>query len=668
LHGFGAVVTSLAWKVNRLRAMGVSEVVYRLRQSVRASVEQLGFGLAKPTMARGTCGLAWSSPLARDFNASRYLTAADEVLAGRFDVFAMRGLALGFPPNWNRDPKTQINAPMVFGKELNYRDERIVGDIKYLWEPNRHLELVTLAQAYYLSGDERLALACRHLLESWFEQCPYPFGANWTSSLEHGVRLVNWAVAWHLLGAESSSLFIGAEGQDFRQRWFDSIFQHCHFIAGHLSRHSSANNHLLGELTGLFVGSLTWPMWPQSERWRQLAEREFEAEALKQTSPDGVNREQAFLYHHWVADMMLLGLLFGRSNGAVMGSEFEARLESMLDFVVAVMDTAGHVPAVGDADDAVMVRFSHAPEFDVYKSLLATGAVLFRRPIFAAKAGIFDDKSRWLLGDGAQIVFDDLKAQATPCHMFRRAFADGGYWVLGSRFDTSLELRIVADAGPLGYLGTAAHGHADALAFTLSFAGQQLLIDPGTYAYHTQSKWRDYFRGTSAHNTVRVDGLDQSVIGGNFLWLRHLAAKCLRWEDRNEKCVWIGEHDGYQRLRDPLMHRREIVLDKTSSLIEVFDTLTCADRHFIEVFWHFSENCVLTCAGRVVHVSCGEASMTLEMPGCDWIPTIVVGQDDPPSGWISRRFDEKAASPTLKWSGEALATCSLRTVITLELT
>ena len=80
---------------------------------------------------------------------------------------------------------------------------------------------------------------------------------------------------------------------------------------------------------------------------------------------------------------------------------------------------------------------------------------------------------------------------------------------------------------PLGYLSIAAHGHADALSFTLSVGGNEILIDPGTFAYHTQKRWREYFRGTSAHNTLRVDGADQSVPGGNFLWTQHSQTRVL---------------------------------------------------------------------------------------------------------------------------------------------
>ena len=141
------------------------------------------------------------------------------------------------------------------------------------------------------------------------------------------------------------------------------------------------------------------------------------------------------------------------------------------------------------------------------------------------KAGALDDKTRWLLGDGADADFAALPTTGARLPV-RPAFPAGGYHILGCDFETGNEIRVVVDAGPLGYQTIAAHGHADALSFTLSVGGLEFLIDPGTYAYHTQRPWRDYFRGTGAHNTVRVDGLDQSRSGGNFMWLKKANAGC----------------------------------------------------------------------------------------------------------------------------------------------
>ena len=658
------------WKLNRLRVMGAAEIAYRVQQALCARLEQRGIGLASPGVPQDRTGSPWCATQAAIRDVEPYRAAADRILAGRFDVFALPA-ELGFPPRWNRDPKTGTEAPLTFGKTLNYRDEQVVGDIKYLWEPNRHQELVTLAQAWRLTGEMKYAEGCRTLLESWFEQCPYPLGPNWTSSLEHAVRLLNWSVAWQLLGDAESPLFAGADGQGFRQRWLDSIYQHCHFIAGHFSKHSSANNHLFGEYMGLFIGALMWPCWDESARWLKTAQAGLEEEALKQNAPDGVNREQAVWYHHEVADMMLLCGLAGKANGAGFSAAWWKQLEAMLEFVTSLLDVGGKVPMIGDSDDAVMVRFSREPGFNAYRSLLATGAVLFQRGDLARKAGAFDDKSGWLLGENGANDFARLAAlplsepSAVEGGLAKRVFPDGGYYILGDRFDTPDEVRIVADAGPLGYLSIAAHGHADALAFTLSAGGHEILIDPGTYAYHTQKKWRDYFRGTSAHNTVRVDGVDQSVIGGNFMWLKHAKARCEVWESDAARDMFAGSHDGYERLGDPVTHRRSIEFDKQARVIRVTDTLTCKASHHVEIFWHFAETCQVQGVGNEISARCGNQGAAISMPGGGWAPVILSGQEEPPMGWISRHFDQKCHSPSVVWSGRISGITTLNTEIRL---
>ncbi|QSX76043.1 alginate lyase family protein [Lysobacter arenosi] len=645
--------------------MSVAEVGHRVRQKSMDILQRIGFGLARQRMAAGHAGNPWTQ-LPKNVDVTPYLVAADGILAGQFSVFSLRHLDLGFPPQWNRCPKTGVLAPLTFGKSLNYRDESLVGDIKYLWEPSRHLELVTLAQAWHLSGDHRYAQGARDLVDSWIDQCPYPNGPHWTSSLEHSVRLVNWAVAWHLLGGEQSPLFEGESGKAFRERWVQSIYQHCHFISGHFSRYSSANNHLLGELMGLFIGALTWPLWPESKRWRDRAARELEVEALRQNAADGVNREQAFWYHHEVADMMLLCLMFARGNGVDFSADFTARLEAMMEFIAAVMDASGNVPMVGDSDDAVMVRFSREQGFNPYRSLLATAAVLFGRVDFARKARSTDDKTLWLLGDAAAGRLGELVGSCAPTGA-TRAFPDGGYWVLGDRLDQSDEVRVVADAGPLGYLSIAAHGHADALAFTLSAAGTELLVDPGTFAYHTQKQWRDYFRGTAAHNTVRIDGCDQSVIGGNFMWNAHAAARCHEFASNDRVDAWEASHDGYQRLPDPVTHRRRLRLDKVAGLLEVTDKLVCNSRHQVEIFWHFHPECRVQLVDDVVHAESGRASLSLRMVGGSLRARIFRGSSEPMAGWYSPRFDEKQPSTTVVFSGEVEAASTLSTRITLHI-
>ena len=110
-----------------------------------------------------------------------YVAAADRIAAGALTVFSVSCANGGSPPHWNCDPKTGTVAPLTPGKLLDYRDRRLVGDIKYLWEVNRHLQLVTLAQGYALTREAKYLRALQQHLESWIRACPHGRGPNWCS-------------------------------------------------------------------------------------------------------------------------------------------------------------------------------------------------------------------------------------------------------------------------------------------------------------------------------------------------------------------------------------------------------------------------------------------------------------------------------------------------------
>ena len=223
----------------------------------------------------------------------------------------------------------------------------------------------------------------------------------------------------------------------------------------------------------------------------------------------------------------------------------------------------------------------------------------------------------------------------------------------------------MVDCGPLGYLSIAAHGHADALSFVLSAGGVELLIDPGTYAFHTEKRWRDYFRSTFAHNTVCVDGLNQSEMGGNFLWLRKASATCELAPTCGDMQKFAGWHDGYLHLKDPVTHRREISFISSSNCFEVVDQLLCKGRHQIEVCWHLAENCEVEVVDAKALITAGPVRLTISMQGAKFVPTLLHGQENPPAGWVSRAFDAKTPSSTLVWQGQIQGDTSLCTRLQL---
>ena len=649
------------WYLNRLRCMEPAEIPHRIARALTARVEHLvawESAAPQPNLAAPEAPWICITPAV---DSAAYLAAADRIVAGKLDIFGLRDVPLDSPPRWNRDPRTGVEAPLSFGKLLDYRDPGLVGDIRYLWELNRHFHLVTLAQAFALSGDTTYAAALQRHLDSWFEACPYRLGPNWANALEPAMRLINWALAWQLLGGARSPWFARADGAAFRQRWLESIHRHARFVGGYFSRHSSANNHLIGEAVGLYVAGCTFPYWREARRWLTTAGTIIERETLLQNAADGVNREQAVSYQQFELDLLLLAVLAARARERRFSPACERRIVAMLEFVAGIMDVGGNVPSIGDSDDGCVVKLSQEPDFCRYRSVLATGALLFNRDDLKARAGRLDDKTRWLIGERADARFD--ACDHAPYPRARRAFLDGGYYVLGCNLESRDEVRLVVDAGPLGYNGIAAHGHADALAFTLSVGGTEFLVDPGTYTYHPEGPWRAYFRSTAAHNTVCVDHQDQSEPGGTFMWLRKAHAACSFWHSSPLRDVFEGWHDGYLRLADPVLHRRRIVLDKQMRRIFIDDTLEMSGEHDIELRFHCAPQCrAYAVAGgdgyELRHLS---KSVVLRLPRANVVCTSVRrGDDESPAGWISRRYGVKEPCDTIVWRARVTGRTLLR--------
>jgi hypothetical protein len=146
---------------------------------------------------------------------------------------------------------------------------------------------------------------------------------------------------------------------------------------------------------------------------------------------------------------------------------------------------------------------------------------------------------------------------------------------------------MVLDGGPQG-VGRSGHGHADALSLRLTMDGQRWLIDSGSGVYVSEDPAdRNKFRGTRAHNTMSVDGVDQAVTGEAFSWTRIPKVHAENWIVGKSFTYFVGSHDGYARLADPVVHRRH-VLKIAGSLYLVRDMALGRTEHELEIRWHFA--------------------------------------------------------------------------------
>lgn len=650
----------IGWYYQRLRAMSAAEIVFRIRRAAEARIERL-VGTQPSIPDFDLLELPEITCPRPDPGEPGLIEAADSLLDGYFDLFDLNGYMLGEVPEWNRDPKTGLNTPLTYGKAIDYRDEKVAGNIKYVWEPSRHLMVPMLARAFRSTGDVAYLNRLTRLVESWIDQCPYPNGLHWCSSLESGIRLINWSFAWRIVGGPESWIDAGVN-KAFLRKWLQSIYLHMRFIHRNYSKYSSANNHLIGEAAGAYVAAVTWPAWHEAASIRRVARKILVAEIQAQTHEDGVNAEQAISYQQFVLDFFVVAGLLGRTTGDEYPQDYWLAIEKMVEFLNSVIDVNGNVPMIGDADDGYVLLPGPEPDFCNFRSLLATAGLIFERPDFAKKGGKVDYKTRLLVPD-ADGQFPDLIDRSSAPKTIQRSFPAGGYFILGCDFDTDEEVRAVVDGGPLGMAPLAAHGHADALSLCISVGGTPVLIDPGTYCYHTEPKWRNYFRGTSAHNTLRIDGVDQSTIAGNFLWRDHSECKVVGVDLDSEELQYVDiAHDGYMRLTDPVLHERIVAFDPKTKKFTITDKLACSASHDVEIFFHFPEHATINQEKDHIAISVLHCHLRL-VPDPRTTLELYRGDSELPLGWFSPRFHVKRPSPTVVCRVRINADIDLTTVL-----
>lgn len=643
------------WYLRRLSRMGPREVAGRVGDTVRrrrwrsARPECPSVSGARFTAVLPAAALAAVPPDA----AKRLVDAAERLMAGHAEYFGVARDDLA-DPDWWYDPKTGRHAPWGYAFDLPYRNEAAVGDIKQIWELSRHQYLTVLAAAYAVTGDERYAERVAEHLRSWWAANPPLRGVHWISGIELGIRLLSWVWVRRLLDG-----WPGAAGLfEDNPVALNQIWHHQRWLAGFPSRGSSANNHIIAEAAGQFAAACAFNWFPSSERWRDDALRSLDRRLRGNTFLSGLNRELASEYHGLVLELGLAAVAEADAADVPVPATLRLVLLRMTDALAAVVDNRLRPPRQGDADDGHGLIVDGAGT-DRWASLLATGDAVFGRLAWWPEVAGTDVRTPLLTalirpcakGGSAPVA---ARPSTRPGH-----FADAGMTIL--RGPDGIWCR--CDGGPHGFLSIAAHAHADALSVEVRQDGVDVLADPGTFCYHGQPEWRQYFRSTLGHNTLELNGADQSVSGGPFLWTRHARSRVLDVGTSPEGVAhWCAEHDGYQRS----VHRRRVELTAASQELRVVDEVRGRGRAAVRLTFHLGPAIAADLVGNW-------AVLTWTRDGEDRFAVLDLpeqlswrahhGESDPPLGWYSAGFGRKEPATTLVGTGFADGTQGFTTVL-----
>ncbi len=523
-------------------------------------------------------GLAPAAP-------AQIVAEAERILRHEVDLLGSGPVALGADIDWHKDFMSGHRWPRWrYFRWIRPAPYPGGYDIKVPWELSRCHHLVRLGQAYWLTGHEAYAREFVAQVEDWVAANPRPWGVNWACAMEAAIRAVNWLWAFHLVR--------GAQAPDdaFARRLCASLLEHGRHILRNLERQGDfANNHYLADLIGLLHLGMLCPWADEAASCRDLALRELWAAVKKQVWPDGVYFEASTAYHRLATEMLLSAVALCQHNGVAVPEPVMDRLERMLEFVLWSTRPDGTVPAIGDGDNGRLLRFSvwtdAAREWTDYRYLLAIGAVLLGRDDLARAAGDQWQEALWLLGTRATGVAMAHSVHSAGLSLPSRAFRDGGFYILRHR-----DLHMIMRAGPNGQNGYGGHAHNDALSFELYARGRSWIVDPGTYVYTADYRARDRFRATASHNVVQVDGEEINRLRpGPFGVYEDARPRVYQWRTTARYDLLDAGHSGYARLREPVLCRRQVYLDREAGYWAVRDVLTGRGSHRLALRLHLSE-------------------------------------------------------------------------------
>ncbi|NMN96667.1 hypothetical protein FGL95_16640 [Nocardiaceae bacterium YC2-7] len=547
------------------------------------------------------------------------LVAADNAVDLRVQYFGYPAVQIRRPVNWMRDEVSGTIWPPLPSGKIDHRTA--AGDAKWIWELNRLQHLPSLAEAWLFTGDDKYSEAVVAQLDSWMEQNPPGVGIAWRGAFEAGLRAISIAIA--LQGIRDSA----ALTQD-RFRAIVGLLAECgRRCWAQRSLFSSANNHLVGEMAGLAVVAILFPELPSAARWEKRAVAALCREAGHQILPDGVGAEQSVRYQISTTELLVLVAALLRERDGVAPGELTDAIERGSRYLTALVGRSDPDPNYGDDDDGFSLKLGATAKRGIREHLAITAAYLGVDNCVA----VVNLDARWYATLRER---SGSTATAEPGGSFYAA--DGGVVVLrsGSR-------RITMDVGPLGYLSIAAHGHADALSITLSSQGQQLIGDSGSGSYYGHPEWRDPHRSTRAHGTVCIDRVDQSVIGGPFLWVTHARTSVVAVD--LDAGVVDAEHDGYTRLDEPVTHRRWLIAPPDQQVVLVVDLVTGSGSHEITTSWPIDPALNVTPDGDehivdrdgIPVLQIAQAGLSPQLPERDR------GDTETQLGWSSRTLESR---------------------------
>jgi len=557
-----------------------------------------------------------------DLGGNNPMHEAEDIIRGKIKFFDHHVISTGFPPDWHRNFMTSERVPA--DRHWSRINEYAYGDVKTIWEVNRFLFVYPLVRAYWRSRDEVYAEAFWKSVEDWREKNPPNSGINWKCGQEISFRVMAWVFG--LYGFLNASATTPERVTLLAQM----IAVSGRRIAGNIDYAlSQRNNHGISEATGLWTIGLLFPEFQDATTWKELGRKYLESEGKKLVYDDGSFSQHSLNYHRLMLHDYLWAMRLGDMLGESFTDELKSRIEKAGELLYQLMEcTSGQAPNYGHNDGSLIFPLTNC-EYGDYRSVVQSVWYFIKgKRLF--EPGPWDEEPFWFFGSGV------LSAEVDVLKATDLSAPQGGYYTLRTEDGFAFIRCSSFKDRP---------GQADMLHADIWWRGRNVAIDAGTYSYNAPKPWNNALARTSYHNTVSVDGHDQMDQSGRFIWLPWLSARVEH--SLKSDGSWLayreGKHDGYERLRDPVLHRRGILRIGPEHWL-VLDSLAGGEVHDYRLHWLLAD--------VPYRFDDKEGIVTLDFEGTHY--SVRVSGNNPeiesslvrvdalsPRGWVSRHYYDR---------------------------
>jgi len=345
------------------------------------------------------------------------------------------------------------------------------------------------------------------------------------------LRLVNWV-----------KYFTIYKNNSVPETWLQSLYQQAHVLYNSIEYHILANHYLKNGKGLIFSGAYLKGIEP--DKWFNKGKNILLEEAEEQILDDGGHYEKSPMYHSIFIEDYLDVINLMDSNSLDIGLNDLALLRektrSVMDFLSDIVMPDGEIPLFNDS------AFKIAPHPDE----------------------LFDYSGRII----------EYKKHTEQPEASTKSLDDSGYYVIKDGNNMC-----VIDCGSVGPEYQPGHTHCDILSYELVIGGERLVVDTGVYDYG-DSENRRYCRSTAAHNTVSIDGKEQSEIWGTFRVARRATVHPASLIKR-DNIIFSGSYVPYWAIGSDIVHYREIVYNCTDRW-SFKDIIKGSGEHKVESYIH----------------------------------------------------------------------------------